>query len=123
MVDITDPKRYWDLGGYFTSENKTNTYRDWEGMADPTEGLKRVESLSLLNPVENRGDIFTETDNRENLGRQMARDMVLHYLHELNDQVGPEALPDDKQLEAVADFAYFMFSADVCRYMMRSDAE
>jgi hypothetical protein len=119
MVDLNDRERYWDLSQYFASGTMSETYCDWEGFADPAPLLDMVKDIECLNTPEIIGQSVVEEE--EVIGRQLAKDMVLHWLYETADQIGTEYLPSQDQLNAVADFAHYVFCRS-SRYMMRSDA-
>jgi hypothetical protein len=109
VVDLNDPKQYWDLTKIPGVDS--NSYKDWEGMCDPAEVVAVVDRIMV------KWDDFTE--DAEQLA--WCKDMLLHYVHEVVDAAGEEALPNDDVLMGM--YEAFQTLVRSPRYMMRSDAE
>jgi hypothetical protein len=111
---LADPNRYWDISKFFTDQTDPHRYTDWEGLADKADAVKIVDDL--MNEASMMGDV-----PREDVRVKFIRDMLLHYVYECLDQVGPEAVPSDQMLAGML-WILETLIINRCRYFLRSDA-
>jgi hypothetical protein len=109
MARLRNPKIYWDMNNI--PGIVENGYEDWEGFADTSKVKTLVESI-----VEKW---LTHYDSDEQ--KAWSVDMLLHYVYELVDQVGEEAVPNEEVLSGMLEA--FVYVSSRSKYMMRSDAE